>query len=103
MSEQRALIFEGLDHRFEVPPEEWAEILLFLEDWGWQPEQLRTSYLGAGVQVSHSDSRNLAVIAQRVLDAALKDPATVYPAPFNMTKLYEFAEFCGAGGFRRSE
>lgn len=103
MTEQGPLVFEDLDRRFEVAPGEWAEMLLFLEHWGWQPEQLRASYLAPGVQVSHSDSHNLAAIAQRALDAALKDPTAVYPVPFNMRKLHELVEFCRAGGFRRSQ
>ena len=103
MTKQRALVFEGLGRRYEVAPEEWAEILLLLEDWGWQPEQLRTSYLAPSVQVSDSDSRNLASIGQRILDAALKDPGTVYPVSFDMATFYKFVEFCEAGGFRRGQ
>ncbi len=97
MSQQRAFVFAGLDRRFEAHAEEWAEILLFLEDWGWKPEQLRTWYLAPEAQVSNSDSHNLAAAAQRVLDSALKDPIAVYLVPLNMAKLYEFVEFCKAG------
>jgi len=77
-------------------------MLLLLEDWGWQPEQLRMAYLASSAQISDPDARNLAAIGQRVLDAALKDPGSVYPLPFNMAKFYEFVEFCKAGGFRIS-
>jgi hypothetical protein len=100
----RTIVFDGAGGRYEVPPEQWAGMLLFLENWGWQPEkQLRMSYLASGIQVSDLDARNLAAIGQRVLDTALKDPAAIYPVSFDMAKLYQFVEFCGAGGFRRSD
>jgi hypothetical protein len=30
----RTIVFEGAGGRYEVPPEQWAEMLLFLEDRG---------------------------------------------------------------------
>jgi hypothetical protein len=96
------VIFEGAGGRYEVPPKQWAEMLLFLEDRGWRPEQLRTWYLAPGLQVSNRDSNNLAETGRRVLQAALTDPASVYPVPFDMAKFHEFVEFCQAG-VRRSQ
>jgi hypothetical protein len=103
MANPRGLVFEGLSGRLEIPPEEWAEMLLLLLDWGGRPEQLRMWYLGPSLQVSDSDSHNLATVGQRVLDTALKDPLAVYPVKFNMAKFYEFIEFCKAGAFRGSQ
>ena len=99
----RPIVFEGVGGRYEVPPEEWSEMLLLLEDRGWRPEQLRTWYLATGLKVSDRDSRNLAEVGRRVLNTVLKDPASVYPVSFDMAKFYEFVEFCEAGQFRRSQ
>ena len=106
MSARRAIgtiVFEGAGGRYEVPPEQWAQMLLLLEDRGWRPEQLRTSYLATELQISDPDSRNLAETGRRVLEVALTDPASVYPVPFDMAKFYELVEFCEAGGFLRSQ
>lgn len=97
------IVFEGAGGRYEVPPEEWSEMLLLLEDRGWRPERLRTWYLATGLEVSDRDSRSLAEVGRRVLETALKDPASVYPVSFDMMKFHEFVEFCGAGEFRRSQ
>jgi hypothetical protein len=94
----RTIVFEGAGGRYEVPSKQWAEMLLLLEDRGWQPEQLRTSYLATAVQISNSESRNLAEIGRRVLEAALTDPASVYPVSFDMAKFHEFVEFSEASG-----
>jgi hypothetical protein len=99
----RTIVFEGAGGRYEVSTEQWAEMLLFLEDHGWQPEhQWRVAYLATGAQISNSDSRNLAEIGRRVLDDALKDPA-VYPVSFDMSKSYQLVEFCEAGGFGNTQ
>ena len=98
----RTIVFEGAGGRYEVPPEEWSEMLLLLEDRGWRPERLRTWYLATGLKVSDRDSRNLAEVGRRVLNTVLKDPASVYPVSFDMAKFHEFVEFCEAGQFRRS-
>jgi hypothetical protein len=103
MTKQRTLVFEGPGRHVEVLSGEWAEMLVLLEDWGWQPEQRRVSYLAAGVEVSDPDARNLATVGQSVLDAALKDPLAVYPVSFDMGKFWEVIEFCKAGGFRSSQ
>lgn len=99
----RTIVFEGAGGRYEVPPGEWSEMLLLLEDRGWRPERLRTWYLATGLKVSCRDSRNLAEVGRRVLKIALKDPASVLPVSFDMAKFYEFVEFCEAGQFRRSQ
>jgi hypothetical protein len=96
----RTFIFEGARGRYEVPSKQWAEMLLLLEDRGWKPEQQRTWYLATGFQVSERDSEDLAQIGRRVLDAALADPAAIYPVRFDMAKFHEFVEFCEAGPFR---
>lgn len=98
----RTIVFEGAGGRYEVPPEEWSEMLLLLEDRGWQPEQLRTWYLATRLKVSDRDSRNLAEVGRRVLKTVLEDSASVYPVSFDMAKFHEFVEFCEAGQFRRS-
>lgn len=99
----KAMVFEGATKRFEVPPAEWCEMLLLLEDFGWQPKNLRVSYIATEVLVSKEESVDLAKAGRRVLDAALKDPARVYPASFDMAKLREFVEFSEAGQFQRSQ
>jgi hypothetical protein len=99
----RTIVFEGAGGHYEVPLEQWAEMLLLLEDCGWQPERLRKSYLATELQISGQDSHNLAETGRRVLEVALTDPASVYPMPFDMAKFYELVEFCEAGGFRRSQ
>lgn len=99
----RTIVFEGAGGRYEVPPKQWADMLLFLEDRGWRPEQLRSCYLATGLQVSDRGAGNLAEIGRRVLEAALTDPASVYPVSFDMAKFHEFVEFCEAGAFRRSQ
>jgi hypothetical protein len=98
-----SLTFEGAGGRYEVSVEQWAEMLLLLNNWGWRPEQVLTWYLATGVKVSDADSKNLAATGQRVLDTALKDPAAVYPVSFDMAKFYLLVEFCEAGAFRLSE
>ena len=99
----RTIVFEGAGGQYEVRPEEWSEMLLLLEDRGWRPEQLRTSYLAGGLKVSDQDSRNLAEVGRRVLKTVLKDPASVYPVSFDMAKFYGFVEFCEAGQFQRCQ
>jgi hypothetical protein len=99
----RTIVFEGAGGRYEVSPKEWSEMLLLLEDRGWRPERLRTWYLATGLKVSDRHSRNLAEVGRRVLETALKDPASVYPVSFDMAKFHEFVDFCEAGQFRRSQ
>ena len=99
----RTIVFEGAGGRYEVPPEEWSEMLLLLENRGWRPELLRTWYLATGLKVSDRDSRNLSEVGRRVLETTLKDPASVYPVSFDMAKFHEFLDFCEAGQFRRSQ
>ena len=62
MSARRAIgtiVFEGAGGRYEVPPEQWAQMLLLLEDRGWRPEQLRTSYIATELQISDPDFTQL--------------------------------------------
>jgi len=99
----RTIVFEGAGGQYEVPTEEWSEMLLLLEDRGWRPEQLRTWYLATGLKVSDQDSRNLAEVGRRVLKTVLKDPSSFYPVLFDTAKFHEFVEFCEAGQFRRSQ
>ena len=97
------IVFEGAAGQYQVSARQWAEMLLLLEDRGWQPEQLRTWYFSTELQVSDRDSRNLAEVGRRILEAALMDPASIYPVSFDMAKFHEFVVFCEAGAFRGSQ
>jgi hypothetical protein len=55
----KSLTFEGAGGRYEVSVQQWAEMLLLLNNWGWRPEQVLTWYLATGVKVSDADSKNL--------------------------------------------
>lgn len=90
--------------RIEIEAEEWAKVLLTLEDWGWQPEPgMRMALLARGVVVSADVAVALSTAGQQLLDAALADPLSAYPIPASMDKVYEVVEFCKAGEFRITE
>lgn len=93
-------IFAHKGDRYEIHLEEWANVLLLLEDWGWRLEQRRTFYLATGIDVSDVDARNLAEAGGKLLHAALMDPLSVYPVRADMAKVSEVVEFCKEGGFR---
>jgi hypothetical protein len=94
-------VFERGSERYEIHTEAWAEILLMLEDWRWEPQQPMTvNYLAGNVHISDADAGALAHIGQKILDAALADPMSVYPLRVDMARLYEVTEFCKSGGFR---
>lgn len=93
-------VLEGPARRLEIHAEAWAKILLLVENWGWKPTKLRMTYLAGDHEVPETDARNLSAAGQRILDAALADPTSVYPADVDMGKLYEVVEFCKAGSFR---
>ena len=94
VSKHKSLVFEGAGGRYEVSAEQWAEMLRFLNNWGWRPEATSDIVFGdRGVSLD-GDSRNLAATGQHVLDTALKEPAAVYPVSFDMAKFYLLVEFC---------
>ncbi len=97
------LTFDRLGEQYQIHIEEWANIILLLEDWGWVPELRRTFYLATGIDISDDDARNLARTGEKLLQAAFKDPLSVYPIRADMSKVYEVVEFCGQGGFRICE
>jgi hypothetical protein len=83
--------------------ETWTEILLFLQKWGWKPEQLSMNYLATGVRVSDEDAVRLVEAGDRIFQAALADPRTFYPVRPDMGKLSEAVEMSRSGGFLISE
>jgi hypothetical protein len=93
-------ILESPTAKLEIRAEAWAKILLLAETWGWKPMKVRMYYLANDQNVSETDAHNLSTAGQRVLDAALTNPSSVYPVGVDMGKLYEVVEFCKAGNFR---
>ena len=96
-------VFRREGEQLEVHLEELGEILLFLEDQGWRPEQPRVNYLFADdVSVSNEDARMMMRVGKQVLDIALQDPGSFYPVRFDMGKFYLVVEFCEGGTFEIS-
>ena len=94
------MVFEGIGGKYEIAADSWAEMLLFLEDSGWPPEQLRSHYLSSQVRVSDNDARNIAAVGQRIADEIMTHPENDYPLKFDLGKFIELVVFCRAGGFR---
>lgn len=79
----------------------WSEMLLFLNDRGWKPRRLLTSFLG-NKEVSISEVEQIRIVGKEVLNQVLKDPISIYPVPFDMGKFAEIIHFCEEGSFKIS-
>ena len=95
-----AQTLERLDGRLELPSEEWANLIVVAEDWGWKPEQRRMWYLAPGTNVSAPDAAGFASALKKLLEAALTEPLSVYPIRVSMEFVYQAEEFCRRGSFR---
>ena len=78
----------------------WADILLTLENWGWHPPHLRTSYLASNAIIDATDAGGMAEAGNRLMQALLADPLTCYVnLKVDMGKLAEIVALCEDGGF----
>jgi len=89
------------DWTIRVDTESWAEMLLFLNDNGWKPDNLLSSFLGIR-EVSDSEAKKINVAGQKILDQVLRNPISVYPVSFDIGKFSEIVYFCEEGAFRIS-
>jgi hypothetical protein len=89
------------DSVVQVDIKSWSEILLFLNDRGWKPSGLLTSFLGDR-EVNDLEAKKIEVAGQKVLEQALKEPISIYPVSFDMGKFAEIICFCEEGSFRIS-
>jgi hypothetical protein len=95
-NEEVMLIREDWTIRVDI--KSWSEMLLFLNDKGWKPDGLLTSFLG-NRQVSDFEAEQINVAGQKILDQALRNPFSIYPVSFDMGKLAEIVYFCEEGSF----
>jgi hypothetical protein len=70
------------------------------ENWSWKPEQLRLFYLAANTRISDTDALNLSGALQRVFNAALDDPRSVYPIKPRMEFVFRVATLFQEGEVR---
>lgn len=91
-------VFIREDWTIRVDDESWAEMVLFLNDSGWKPDGLLSSFLGSR-EVSDLEAKQINITGQKILNQALKDPFSVYPVPFDMGKFAEIMCFCEGGSF----
>ena len=96
-------ILESPGGQLALPKEEWANLIVLAEDWGWKPEQRRLSYLASGTCISASDALNMSSSLETVLKAALDDPRSVYPLRARMEFVSQVAEFFREGEIRICE
>jgi hypothetical protein len=89
------------DWTIRVDAKSWAEMLLFLNDNGWKPDNLLSSFLGER-EVSDLEAKKINVAGQKILDNAIKNPFLVYPVLFDMGKFSEIVYFCEEGSFNIS-
>jgi len=89
------------DWTIQVDIKSWSEILLLLNDKGWKPNGLLTSFLG-NREASEFEAEQIYAAGQKILDQAIQDPISVYPVSFNMGKFAEIISFCEEGAFRIS-
>lgn len=109
------IVLERGAKRHEIHPRAWADILLILQDYGWNPEQpMSINYLVSDIDVSDADAHGLLIAGDNLLAMALSrgtsiDPA-LGPTPFlirygrslevNVGMVFEFVNFLKGGGFR---
>lgn len=96
MKSNKVLVRE--DWTIRVDAESWAEMLLFINDNGWKPDSLLSSFLGIR-EVNDLEAKKIYVAGQKILDQAIKDPLSVYPVSFDMGKFAEIVYFCEEGSF----
>ncbi|MBP7278754.1 MAG: hypothetical protein KBA11_05035 [Sedimentibacter sp.] len=89
------------DWTIQVNAKTWSEILLYLNDKGWNPDGFLTSFLG-NREVSDFEAKQINVAGQKILDQTLKNPLSVYPVSFDMGTFAEIVYFCEEGSFRIS-
>jgi len=89
------------DWTIQVDAESWSKMLLFLNDNGWKPNNLLSSFLGDR-EVSDLEAKKINVAGQKILDQALRNPISIYPVSFDMGKFSEIVYFCAEGAFRIS-
>jgi hypothetical protein len=94
------IILDGSEFQVKIPPEMWAELILFLSKRGWRPSFPTYFPMGRNLEVGKEDANSLASAGQSVLDEALYNPLAVYPVPFDMGKLAEIVCLCEEGAFR---
>lgn len=90
---------ERADQYIELAPDEWANLVVLAEDYGWKPELKRVAYLAPDTQVSAIDAQRFVHALQDLIDAALADPFSVYPIRARMDLVVEAEEFCSEGAF----
>lgn len=94
-------VFIREDWTIRVDAESWAEMVLFLNDNGWKPDGLLSSFLG-NREVSDFEAKQINITGQKILNQALRDPFSVYLVPFDMGKFAEIMCFCEGGSFHIS-
>ncbi len=82
----------------DIPRNQWAEILLLLQEYGWDSAEQDAFYL-ANVSVSKQDTDGIIQAGLKIQEKALKQPFDFYPTPVDMGILAEFIELCKEGGF----
>lgn len=55
-------VLERDNQRHVIHPGAWPDILLILQDYGWNPQQpMSINYLAAGIEVSDADAQGLLI------------------------------------------
>ena len=109
------IVLERDRQRYEIHPEAWAETLLTLEDWGWEPQQaMRVNYLSQELEVSEADALGLLMAGDNLLGMDLGQGVTIDPAcgptprltrhgrllHVNAGMIHELVQFLKGGPFR---
>ncbi len=92
MATKGKLILSRGSEKFETTAKLWAEALLKAGDFGWKPEKPQLNYYASGAVISNDDASAIYDSLQKLFDAALKDPMSVYPVRFDMGEMYDLKE-----------
>lgn len=84
----------------ELSAEGWANLLVTLEAWGWEPRPGdRMRLLAPSAKVSTETAEQMATAAKSLLSTGLKAPLSVYPIRADMGDVKLVADFCEGGPF----